>query len=50
MCVRHISSITKSCNSHSSIEKESKIDMIYEAWKWESTGLTVEAMSEEKLY
>lgn len=50
MCVRYISSITKSCTSHSSVEKESEIDIIYRAWKQESTELTVQAMSEEKLY
>lgn len=52
MCARDITSITKSYRGHSSIiEKESKIDVIYRgAWKWQSIGLIVERISEEKLY
>lgn len=49
--MKNITSIIKNDNGHSSIiEKESKTDVIYRAWKCESMRITVEGMSEAKLY
>lgn len=49
--MKNITSIIKNDNGHSSIiEEESKTDVIYRAWKWESIRLTAEGMSEAKLY